>query len=120
MASLVTLTHLETPFSMLNLWVARKDSNTLAVNAYLDLAMLCSPLHAVCWRSLCGAEGSSAWCPHGRGGLYQGAGSLQGPHIQVYQFLHGGRWAGLWECCCRLVQQHCEVVYEVGAVFDDV
>merc|ERR1719318_1537302 len=48
-ASLVTLTHLETTFSMLDLGEARGDRNTdvssLAVNAYLGLAKLCSPLH---------------------------------------------------------------------------
>ena len=48
-ASLVTLTHLETTFSMLDLGEARRDRNTdvssLAVNAYLGLAKLCSPLH---------------------------------------------------------------------------
>ena len=50
-ASLVTLTQRETTFSMLDLGEAMRDRNTnvssLAVNAYLGLAMLCSspPLH---------------------------------------------------------------------------
>ena len=47
--SLVILTHLETTFSVLDLSSARRDRTsdvaTLAVNAYLGLAKLCSPLH---------------------------------------------------------------------------
>ena len=46
LASLVTLTQRETTFSMLDLGEAMRDRNTnvssLAVNAYLGLAMLCS------------------------------------------------------------------------------
>ena len=48
-ASLVTLTHLETTFAVLDLASDRRDRtsdvSTLAVNAYLGLAKLCSPLH---------------------------------------------------------------------------
>ena len=47
--SLVNLTHLETTFSVLDLGSNRRDRasdvSSLAVNAYLGLAKLCSPLH---------------------------------------------------------------------------
>merc|ERR1719483_996618 len=47
--TLVTLTHLETTFSVLDLGSDRRDRTSdvsaLAVNAYLGLAKLCAPLH---------------------------------------------------------------------------